>query len=485
MSAPDFIRQLSWAAFGRFGATAINLAALIVISRSIGPAEFGRFALAQAAAITAYSVIFYWLVSSITRLSAAQEDLPAFRGALLIGFALGCLTTVTLGILGNWLSLIAGVPGIGFLPAAAVAAALGEAFYMRGLEHFRAFSRAGPYALLTLARASLALILAIIGFDVFQATAEVALLAYAAGCLISALTFELLFRSAIRWNSAWRRYLSDVWRFGNPLSTALIFRLAIQRLDRFVIGAIFGAEATGLYALAFDFANRALGIPLMILNIVTYPAMINSWQTGSTAETEQLAGLNWNGILLIGFPSAVGLILVAPDAITLLFGSAYASSEVVLITGIAGLCMFGEAVKLYHLDLAFMLKEETKSQIAITGKAFAANLVGCLTIIPYFGAPGAAIIALLTVVLLMVLSYQGGKHLIRMPIPIQPMGGILLSCLVMAGGVTAVDMDEDAIRLALKVFAGIGLYGAAAWLLNAAGCRSFFSDFSASRGASR
>lgn len=483
MSTPTFIKQLSWTAFGRFGATAINLAALIVISRSIGPAEFGRFALAQAAAITGYSVIFYWLVSSVTRLSAIQDDLPAFRGAILIGYFLGCITTVLIGVIGDWLCRLLGIPGLGLLPAVAVAGALGEAFYMRGLEHLRAFSLTGPYALLTLTRAALALILAIIGFELLAFTAEIALLAYAVGCLLAALVFELLFPSGVRLSANWRGLLREIWRFGNPLSTALIFRLAIQRVDRFVIGAVFGAEATGLYALSFDFANRALGIPLMVLNIVTYPAMINSWHTGSIEETKRLASLNWSGLLLIGLPSAVGLMLVAPEAITTLFGSAYAYPEVALITGIAGLCMLGEAVKLYHLDIAFMLKEETKAQITITGQAFVANLIGCLIVIPIFGPTGAAIIALLTVILLAILSYRSGQILFRMPIPMQPVAGILLSCLAMTVGVLSINMDSGTMDLTLKVLTGVTLYGITAWILNAGRCRTFIYDFSNARSA--
>nr|MBC8452124.1 polysaccharide biosynthesis C-terminal domain-containing protein [Rhodospirillaceae bacterium] len=173
-----------------------------------------------------------------------------------------------------------------------------------------------------------------------------------------------------------------------------------------------------------------------------------------------------------------------PEAITILFGTAYASPEVVLITGIAGLCMLGEAIKLYHLDIAFMLKEETKAQIAITGKAFVANLIGCLIVIPIFGPTAAAIIALLTVILLALLSYRSGRSLFRIPMPVQPLGGILLCCLAMTGGVLAVDMESDAMGLTLKVLTGVALYGVTAWLLNAGGCRTFLQDFSDARSVS-
>lgn len=476
MSARGFAKQLSWAAFGRFGAMTVNLAALVIISRYLGPTEFGRFALAQAAAITAYSVLFYWLVASITRLSALQDNVASFRGALLIGFAIAGGATVALGAGGGLIATRLGIPHLGYLPEAAVAAALGEAAYMRGLEHFRAFAQSSAYAALTLSRATGALLAAILGFHYIEITAEVALFGYAAGCFGAAIAFEFVHHSKVRLDSAWRRHLAAVWRFGNPLSAALIFRLAIQRLDRFVIGAVFGPEATGLYALAFDFANRALGIPLMVLNIVTYPAMINAWNAEKPAEMERMARFNWNGLLLIGLPSAFGLILVASDAIAILFGAAYASPTATMIASIAGFCMLGEAMKIYHLDIAFMLSEKTKDQIRLTAAAFLANAGGCFLIIPMYGAIGAAIVAFLTVVLLAALSFLRGRKLLAIPMPMSALFGILVCCAIMGGGVFAFGTSSDPTMLVLKILVGMALYGGSVYLLNVAGCRTVLRD---------
>jgi len=472
MSEIGLGRQFGWAASGRIGATLLNLAALVVFSRYLGPAEFGRFALGQAAAITGYSVIFYWLVSSITRLSVEQGSrLATFRGAVLLGYFAGGLTLAAAGVLAAGLLQHFDIPDVGQLVPCAVAAAVCEGLYMRSLEHLRAFGRADGYAGLLLLRAMGALVLALLGFHYSELSAEIALSSYAIACLVAAAAGEGLIRERIAFRVHCLTQLREIWNFGYPLSVALIFRVAIQRLDRFLIAGFLGTEAAGLYALAFEFANRALGIPLMIINIVTYPAMVRSWTAGDMERTHALAWTNWVGLLLIGLPSAVGLALVSQDAIFVLFGPQFATGTATIVAAIAGLCMLGEAIKIYHLDLALMLGGDTRDQIGITAAGFLFNAVGCLVLIPYFGIVAAALVALGTVVLLALLSRWRGRRALILPLSIAPVGRITLSCGLMAAAVMALGPAPEALPLATNIAVGILVFSVSAFAFNAGDAR--------------
>lgn len=475
-------RQFSWALAGRVGATALTLAALVLLSRLLGPAEFGRLALAQAAVITVDSVLFYWLVASITRLSPEQgRDLPAFRGAILIGYALSGMAATGVAVAGIAIGAQLGLDRMAPLGFATLAAVFGEALFARGLEHLRAFSRSGPYAFSLFLRGLLTLGLAVAGLLAFGFRAEAALVGHAAGCLAAAAVTEAGWPATIRIEASWRRHIAAIWRYGYPLSLSVIFRMLIQRLDRFVIGGVLGAEAAGLYALAFDFARRALALPLLVVSVVTYPAMVQAWSRDDAAETFALARLNWFGLLAIGLPGACGLGLVAGDSLRLLFGPEYVVGPGSTIAAVAAFCMLIEAIRLHHLDVSFMLRQDNRAQILINGVGCLGNAVACLTLIPVYGTLGAAVIALVTLAMLAVLSSVLGRSDLAMPTPLSPVLGIVLSCAIMAASVWLLGDADNLPELLVRLAVGAIVFFGAMIGFDLAQCRQMLGQVFRSR----
>jgi O-antigen/teichoic acid export membrane protein len=186
-------------------------------------------------------------------------------------------------------------------------------------------------------------------------------------------------------------------------------------------------------------------------------------------------------MLMIGLPSAIGLIVIAPDALAILFGAEFATEPAPLIASIAVFTMLVEAIKLYHLDIAFMLRRDNRDQIVITGLGFLVNVTGCALFIPLFGSVAAACVALATGILLAVLARHRGQHFHDMPMPLSPLFGISVGCGLMAAMLWGMGRSADILDLALRVFVAALIFGGAVYVLNVGKCRTIFRQFT--RGA--
>jgi len=220
---------------------------------------------------------------------------------------------------------------------------------------------------------------------------------------------------------------------------------------------------------------------LMVINVVTYPAMTQAWSKEDAAETTRLAELNWLGMLMIGLPSAIGLIVIAPDALAILFGAEFATEPAPLIASIAVFTMLVEAIKLYHLDIAFMLRRDNRDQIIITGWGFLVNVAGCALFIPVFGSVAAACIALATGLFLAVLAWHRGQRFREMPMPVSPLFGIFIGCGLMGATLLGMGRSGDILDLALRVVVAALIFGGTVYTLDVGKCRTAFMPFT--RGA--
>ncbi len=113
-------------------------------------------------------------------------------------------------------------------------------------------------------------------------------------------------------------------RGGVPVFMLTALSLVYQTIDVPILEGISGAEAVGWYTLAL----RWIGMPIFITTIVV-TAFLPQMSALAHREPEAFAGLTNRAlsfVLVVNIPAALGLFMVAPDLIDLLYGTAFEES---------------------------------------------------------------------------------------------------------------------------------------------------------------
>ena len=188
------------------------------------------------------------------------------------------------------------------------------------------------------------------------------------------------------------------------LCLAILFVWIYFRIDSVLIFFFLGKEETGLYVAAFKLIE-SLALILASIRGALFPAISREF----LANPNELHQIRLNGVrilLLITIPISVITVMLAPQLIQIIFGSNFEISAPVLQILAAPFLFLVLNEFIIYLLLAV---NETKSviKIAITGVIFCI-IANCL-IIPRMGIMGAAVVAGLTELLVLVLLSQSIK----------------------------------------------------------------------------
>jgi O-antigen/teichoic acid export membrane protein len=153
-------------------------------------------------------------------------------------------------------------------------------------------------------------------------------------------------RPRARWS---RASLRSMWRFGGDVSgTMLLFGLN-QNADNILIGRVLGAGPLGAYALAYNIILVPVSRLTSPLQEVLYPVFSRLQR-----DRERLLALWLRSVTLVAavaMPAMLGLVVVAPDAVTLAFGDRWAAAvPVVRILACVGLLLVLQGLNMVLLQ---------------------------------------------------------------------------------------------------------------------------------------
>ena len=230
--------------------TLFNFAIGLMVAKFLGPEEYGRFALALAAAVFINTALFDWIRLAATRFYSdrIRADQPQVRAALDAAFAslavvLG-VAAVGLLLTGVELQLSSG------LVALAVATGVANGLFDYHTALVRARFLDAAYSRLIIAKNILGLAFTVGGAWWFG-SAKAALIGIClcvAGALVTAR--RALHDEKARPALATRALALKHMRYGLPIVTAGLLYQAIPLTNRSLITGVFGFAETGQYSLA-------------------------------------------------------------------------------------------------------------------------------------------------------------------------------------------------------------------------------------------
>lgn len=171
--------------------------------------------------------------------------------------------------------------------------------------------------------------------------------------------------------------------------TVLADQIVWQRSEIFFLAQLGDPRESGYYGLAYTITLLAIGtLPAAITGVLT---PLFSSLAGSTNGFSELARSYQNSFAflnLIVLPTSMGLFVIAPHIIALLYGEAYVAASTVL-----RILILSAALSIYARPSASVIHALNRPYILLFGNivAIPVNLFLAWRLVPLWGAKGAAI----------------------------------------------------------------------------------------------
>lgn len=185
-----------------------------------------------------------------------------------------------------------------------------------------------------------------------------------------------------------------------PFALAAVFARVYSYADSLILSKLAGDAAVGWYAIAYKITFAFQFIPLALVAVL-YPRFSEYCETSK----RKLALLFERGVkylLIIAFPIAVGIALLAKDIILLLYTAEYLPSvlplQILILSLVFSFLSFpiGALLNACHKQVA---------QTTIVGAVMVVNIIMNLILIPRLGVVGAASAAFIGNMLLTLFGY--------------------------------------------------------------------------------
>ena len=453
------LRRVAWntaaQAVGKALVLGIGLASVVVTTRYLGAADYGKVALAfatiQMLGVLADVGLLTVVVREISRDPAQTDRLVG--NALLLRLALSLVTLALAAIASLLLPwdrevrvaiLIAGVPFVLGLVNSALVAVFQARLRMDRAAVADVIGRAATFVALVIVVAADA------GFYAVVGTAAVG------AAVTLAITWVLVRREAHpvprAERNVWRRLLVTALPVGAALAVSEVF----FRLDTLLVSAFRSYHEVGLYSLSYRIVELIAILPAIVMTSV-FPLLSRHLHESRdrAVRTIDAAG---DLFVAVGAPIAAGGLIVAPELVTAIGGEQFAgAADALRILLFAVALAFVSGLFGHSLIAGGRQTSALRLGLAALGFNLAFNLVA----IPAWGIEGAAAVAVASEVLLV----AGGYLLVRRDLGLVPRFALLWRALVAAAVMGVVLALVPEWPLAVLIALGALLYAAALWAL--------------------
>jgi O-antigen/teichoic acid export membrane protein len=354
--------------------TLCNFAIGLLVAKFLGPAEYGRFALAFAVAIAVQVAFFDWLRLGATRFYSERvrsED-PKLRATLDIAFVI-----VTFGMtVAACLFLLSGVKftlSNGLIALALVASVSNGMFdYNTALVRARFHDRL--YTRLIVVKNLFALVFTGGGAFLFG-SAKMALV----GSIISLSGSIITARASLHDEGTAPRQanfgvVKAILRYSLPIVAANLLYLAIPLANRSIVAVLYGFSETGQFSLAYDIGNKAVQAIGSTLDVVLFQIAVAAHERDGPTKSSVQVARNMAIVFAIVLPACTGIWLILPSLQQVVVPYAYRGPFGKLLTlMMAGL--FSSALIQFAINPIFQI---TKRTAPLIGAALFACVVDAL-----------------------------------------------------------------------------------------------------------
>jgi PST family polysaccharide transporter len=373
-------RGVMWATVDNWGRQIVSLTVLLIMARLLTPTEFGLFGIVVVVQTLMLVVLDEGIGESILQKQVIE---PAhIDSAFWLNLA-GALVTMLAGIaaagmIAGWFQQPQLEPLIVVMSLSLIPGALGSIQQALLRRSFAYDALAMRSILGVVSGGVIAVLFAWHGAGVWSLVAQL-------------MTEKIVGSVVLWWRSPWRpglrwshRHVRDLLPYASKiiLSRALFF--GYKQMDRFIVGLFLGPAVLGAYTLAHRIYDTVVALLLQACNNVAFSAFaqlspdVTRLRTAYYQVTETIS--------LAAFPAFIGLSLLAPDAVQLVFGADWQLAGTLLqVISLSGI----PALSGSFVNTLMRANGRPGLFLAVAAAATAGNIVLVLSVISY-GAVAAA-----------------------------------------------------------------------------------------------
>ncbi len=442
------------------------LGVVMIYTRLLEPAEYGRYALAITALQWLQVLLFFWLHSGVARFyeaSRLQQQLPglltvsAVAGLLISGMWMVLAGAVAIRLEDAWRGLVlAGLVGL-----------IARSLSLLGLEAHRAAHRVQRYTVLESGQILFGLALGALWVSLAGGGAAAILWAAALASLLAVLfdtPFWLRLMRPFTWSTDALRRLAG---YGLPLTASALLSQVIVSSDRFFIAWLIDERAVGVYSVAYALADRPAAIVYNWIGMAAVPLAFAAMERDGPLAARQVMEKTAKAMMLLVFPCTVGLAAVAEPLAVTLTGADFREETARLIPWIAvASLLYGGMV--HYAAHAFLITQNPRGLLATNILIAILNLALNLLLIPFFGLAGAVAASLIAYAVGFGLRLALARRFFAVPLPGAEALRVALACAGMALALKAAALPATPTGLLLSIGLGVVAYGGGLLLFNVA-----------------
>ena len=456
----------------------VSFGGLAILTRLLGSAEYGRYALALITMMGLHMALFTWLEAAMARFQARAEREGDVNSHVKTLYITG------VGTVGLAWPVVMAV--LYFLPldlpmktvlAFAVSSTCLQLFFNLGMEAHKAAHRIARYSASfsfhQMFSFSLGIIL-IMTTGLREVAPFIGILVASAVVLFIDLPFMIRKMTGGAWEQAKTK---TYFQYGMPISVSLILTYALSSGDMYIITGLIGEAAAGEYSASYNFANRSLDILFIWIGMAVTPIAVTALEKEGLEKSREIMRDYGAALLWIAMPAATGIALVAEPA-GFILGESVRPGAVKIMPLIAFAGVLNGMIS-YYAQRAFMLSGKTQMFVWAMVPPVALNIALNFLWIPQYGLMGAVYATLAAYGLGLVIAIAVGRRYYPLPLPIKAFIQISFACLIMAGVVTGVPIPNgtpDFIEILIKAGVGVPIYTFLCFGTNTANCREIIKN---------
>ncbi len=456
----------------------VSFGTIAILTRLLGSAEFGRYALAVITLQFVHMGMFTWLEAAMARFQARAEktdDVSSHLKTIYV-YAIGCAGVGSVAILAALWALPLGGPMKTVLVFALLSTCLSLIINL-GMEAHKAAHRIRRYSTLYTAQMLISFSIGII----LILTTPLREVAPFIGIIVATLLVLLIdlpfLLGRMKGGVVQREKAKTYFKYGMPICISLLLTYALSSGDMFLITMFMGESAAGHYNAGYNLANRSLDVLFIWMAMAVTPIVVTALEKDGLERSREVFK-NYGAILLwISMPAATGIALVAEPA-GFILGESVRSEAVKIMPMIAFAGVLNGMIS-YYAQRAFMLSGHTQAFVWAMVPPVILNIGLNIWLIPIMGLMGAVYATVAAYMLGLIIALAVGRRHYPLPLPIRAFFEISAACLIMAGIVSAVPINPampDVLHVLLKAGVGAIVYASVCFIINAANCRVFIKD---------
>jgi O-antigen/teichoic acid export membrane protein len=245
--------------------------------------------------------------------------------------------------------------------------------------------------------------------------------------------------------------------FGSPMIALELASIVLNLGDRYVLQALIGNEAVGLYSAAYNFCDYVRVVLFVSVAQALTPIYARLYEERGARETAEFVQRALRLYLMISLAVVAGMAAVGGSVLTLLASDRYAGAVAVIPLVVAAMCIDGGAP---FFSAGIYLQKRNHVMVPFVVVAAVANVGADLLLVPRFGIVGAAAATLGSYVFLTAASWHVGRRLLAIRFPFADLLRFATLAAIMYAAVTQISLEVRWLELVARIAAGVVAYTA-------------------------